>query len=452
MSDDRPQRSTGSETEGVGTDMRRLVAGGAAGALLLSAFATTGLAASDGSNSRAADSGACGSGSAAIFIRLDKFAPEAYYEGSTGDLVLWQPYYWAAEGTNGTFRIQRDSDDCDNQLAKAWYEAEDGTATNGQDFTLSPGETKPLEDPWHGSGPAATYQDVTFLVHADGQAEPIIEGAFVELTRYDNAFPGNPTRAPFYFIDNQSAGFAFAEPTYSHSEFGPKMPIPVFRGGPVTTSQTIDFTVAGSGTNPAVEGENFDVGSKSLTFAAGERVEVIDFSIINNQQPDGDRTFTISLAGQAGQNETEITLVDAGGDPPVKPRSRFHHPRQGWRYERGDYRLREIHTFAFDNDGPQIEWAQFALRKKMRSGRCAWWNGTGFRGGKCSAKKWLQMKRVGDFNGKLLYTYDVKKRLDPTQGTLIKTYTGFTRVGNIAGARETKLEKGRNVSNFKVMR
>jgi len=62
------------------------------------------------------------------------------------------------------------------------------------------------------------------------------------------------------------------------------------------------------------------------------------------------------------------------------------------------------------------------------------------------------MKRFGDFNGKLLYIYNVQKRLDPTEGTRIRTYTGFTRVGNIAGARETTLEKGRNVSNFKVMR
>jgi len=46
----------------------------------------------------------------------------------------------------------------------------------------------------------------------------------------------------------------------------------------------------------------------------------------------------------------------------------------------------------------------------------------------------------------------VQKRLDPTEGTRIRTYTGFTRVGNIAGGRETTLEKGRNVSNFKVMR
>ena len=47
---------------------------------------------------------------------------------------------------------------------------------------------------------------------------------------------------------------------------------------------------------------------------------------------------------------------------------------------------------------------------------------------------------------------NVQKRLDPTEGTRIRTYTGFTRVGNIAGGRETTLEKGRNVSNFKVMR
>jgi hypothetical protein len=190
-----------------------------------------------------------------------------------------------------------------------------------------------------------------------------------------------------------------------------------------------------------------------VNFAADERVKVIDISVINNQEEAGNRSFKIVLPGEThGQSETEVTILDAGGDPPVRPRSRFHHPRDGWKYQRSDFRIREIHTFAFDNGGPDIEWSQFALRKKLRGGRCAWWNGTGFRGGKCSAKKWLRMKRFGDFNGKLLYTYNLRKRLDPTQGTRIRAYRAFTRVGNVGGARETQLKRGRNVSNFKVTR
>jgi Calx-beta domain len=430
--------------------MMRLVPICAAGSLLVSSLAVSRVAAAEGYDWATSDARACSS-AAEIFIRLDKFAPDAYYEGSSGDPLLWKPYYWAVEGTNGTFRITRDSDDCDNQVSTADYDAENDTATNDEDFSLTAGKTKRLEDPFHGD-PAESYQDISFPVHADGPAEPVVERAIVKLTGYDNAVAGNPFRAPFYFIDNQSAGFAFAEPSYGHSEFGPTMPIPVFRGGPATNSQPIAFTVTGSGPNPAVEGENFEVDSKSLTFAAGERVKVIDFSIMNNRKPDGNKTFSISLAGQATQNETEITIIDAGGDPPVKPHSRFHHPRQGLKYDRDDYRIREMHTFAFDNDGPEIEWAKLALRKKLRSGRCAWWHGKEFRGGKCSTKKWLQMERFGDFNGRLLYIYEVKKKLNPTQGTRVEKYTAFSRVGNIAGAKEIKLEKGRNVSNFKVMR
>ena len=432
--------------------MKRCVATSIACGLVLLPLATSRVVASGSSASRGTDSRGCSNGAAGIFIHLDKFASTAYYEGSSGEPVLWKPYYWATEGTDGTFQIRRDSDDCNNESSRAGYAAEDGSATNTQDFTLASGETKTLEDPFHGSGPSAFYQDFSFPIHSDTSSEPVVENATVKLTGYDNALAGHPARAPFYLIDNQSGAFAFAEPTYTHSEFGPKMPVPVFRGGPATTSQTIEFSVTGSGPNPAVEGENFTVVSKSLAFEPGQRVKVIDFSIINNGEPDGNRTFTISLAGQTTQNETEITLVDAGGDPPIKPRSRFHHPRQGWRYQRGDFRIREIHSFAFDNGGPNIEWAQFALRKKMLSGRCAWWSGARFRGGKCRAKRWLQMKRFGDFNGKLLYIYNIRKRLVPTQGTRIKTYTGFTRVGNIAGARETRFERGRNVSSFKVAR
>lgn len=427
--------------------MSRIASICAAGALLMSAPAVSGTAAADSGES-SSGSRACSSGTA-TWIRLDKFAPQAYYEGPSGDPLLWKPYYWAAEGTNGTFRITREGHDCDGQLSRANYAAENDTATNDQDFTLDADRTQGLQDPHLGD---PFFQDISFPVHADGQPEPVVERAFVQLSGFDNAFAGTHTRAPFYFIDNQTIGFAFAEAGYSHSEFGPKMPVPVFRGGPATTSQTIDFTVTGSGSNPAVEEENFEVDSKSLTFAAGERVKVIDFSIINNRKPDGNRTFSISLTGQAQQNETEITILDAGGEAPPKPYSRFHHPRQGLKYERDDYRIREMHTFAFNNGGPEIEWAKFALRKKLRTGRCAWWNGGDFKGGNCSAKKWLQMKRFGDFNGRLLYIYEVKKRLKPTRGTRVEKYTTFTRVGNIAGAKETRLEKGRNVSNFKVTR
>ena len=431
--------------------MRRIASIGAAGALLMSTLAVSGMASADSGQS-SSGSRACSSG-AAIYIRLDKFAPEAYYQAPAGFPILWKPYYWAVEGTNGSFRITRDSDDCYYVKSTANYEAENDSATNNADFTLPAGKTKSLEDPIHTTNPeTGYYQDISFPVHADGQPEPVVERAFVKLSGYDNAFAGTHTRAPFYFIDNQTMGFAFAETSYSHSEFGPKMPVPVFRGGPATTSQTINFTVTGTGPNPAVEGENFEVESKSLTFAAGERVKVIDFSIINNRKPDGNRTFSISFTGPAQQSTTEITILDAGGDAPPKPYSRFHHPRQGLKYKRDDYRIREMHTFAFDNGGPEIEWAKFALRKKLRNGRCAFWNGKDFNWGNCSVKKWLQMKRFGDFNGRLLYIYEVKKRLKPTQGTRVEKYTAFTRVGNIAGAKEGLLEKGRNVSNFKVTR
>jgi hypothetical protein len=401
--------------------------------------------------SRTSGSDSVCTSAAIIFIKLDRFAPQAYWSASGGEQILWKPYYWAAEGGDtGRFRITRDSDDCDDQRARAFYGADAVTATAGSDFSLPSAWSNQLEDRYHGT-PGKYFQDVDVPISNDMQAEPVVEKAVVKLTNFDNANAGSPTQAPLYIVDNDATGFAFAEPTYTHSEFGPTMPVPIFRGGPAATSQTVNFTVEESGDNPAIEGENFTVsGPKSVTFGPGERVKVIDISVTNNLEADGDRSFNIALTGETQQNETEVTILDAGGDPPIGPNSRFHHPRHGWKYKLSDFRIREIHPFAFDNGGPEIEWAKFALRKKMSSGRCAWWNGTGFRGGKCSTKKWLQMKRFGDFNGKLLYTYNVKKRLDPTKGTRIKSYTGFTRVSNIAGTTETRLKRGRNVSNFKV--
>lgn len=363
--------------------MRRLVAICTAGALLLLTFAASGVSASDGSRTET-DEGGCAASSATNFIQFDEFAQEAYYRIPSSNVpLLWKPYYWAVEGTQAGFRITRASDDCSGDPSRAYFRTVDGTALSNQDFSPAEGWSNNLYDPDPSHRPPGTtyFQDVSYSVHANSGPEPVVESALVRFTGYDNAFGGNPSEAPFYFVDNQTPGFAFAEASYSHSEWGPKMPVPVFRGGPATTSQTVNFGVEGTGTNPAVEGENFEVnGTKSLTFAAGERVKVIDFSVINNRQPDGNRTFKVSLEGQTAQNETEITLVDAGGAPPVKPHSRFHHPRQGWKYQRGDFRIREIHTFAFDNGGPEIGWAKFGLRKKLRNGRCSWWTGSQVQG------------------------------------------------------------------------
>src|SRR5680860_868649 len=167
--------------------MRRFVATCIACALLLSPSVASGVSASDGENSRPIDARACaGSAVANNVISLDDFAEEAYYRTAGGFVLVWKPYYWAAEGTNGTFRIRRHSDDCSYETASASYAADEGTATNGQDFTLPPGKSKPLEDPEHNSGqPAAYYQDVTFPVHADGQSEPVVEKATVSLTAYN---------------------------------------------------------------------------------------------------------------------------------------------------------------------------------------------------------------------------------------------------------------------------
>ena len=63
-----------------------------------------------------------------------------------------------------------------------------------------------------------------------------------------------------------------------------------------------------------------------------------------------------------------------------------------------------------------------------------------------------RLKRFGDFNGKLLYTYKVRKRLDPTRGHAYPDLHGLHALENVAGGRETRFEKGRNLRNLKVTR
>jgi len=225
----------------------------------------------------------------------------------------------------------------------------------------------------------------------------------------------------------------------------------VFWAGPGTPGE-VHYTVA-PGSPAPTPGVDYNVGSDNplqpddFTHAGG-RVAFITIRILNDQIDEPDENITITLddgPGYAVEGEratTTLSILDQGVDH-VAPVTRFHHPRQGLKYRRADYRIREFHTY-YKEDGSGMARAHLALRRKMENGRCAWWGGGTFKPGPCGKKVWKPMKHD---EGNFLFYYRFKP-LRPTVGTKIKSYRAWTRGRDWAGNMETKFKQGRNLSTF----
>jgi hypothetical protein len=176
-------------------------------------------------------------------------------------------------------------------------------------------------------------------------------------------------------------------------------------------------------------------------------MKTIELQVVNDSAAEGDETLRVELSGGAvgGISSTRVTIVDNESDF-AAPRSRLHHPKHDRTYRRTDYRLREIHVFT--NDDPSgVVTAEMALRKKKRSGACAWWGRSGFVAGPCGSPRWIGMEQVNPS----FYLFRLPK-LKPSIGTPVKNYTMYSRAADGAGNVESAMRVGKNANRFEVSR
>jgi hypothetical protein len=93
-------------------------------------------------------------------------------------------------------------------------------------------------------------------------------------------------------------------------------------------------------------------------------------------------------------------------------------------------------------DESQVE---VALVKKMKGGKCHWWDGGGFAPGPCATKV-FNPALAGD-----QWSFGLGTKLKPSIGTKIRHYTAYARATDLlTGTVETTFEKGRNANTFEV--
>lgn len=364
-----------------------------------------------------------------------------------------QSFYVRTESFSpARFRVSNIGDDCVGQLLTANYASSDVTATGAVDYVPVSGQTPPLNDEAHPEdSPAPTFVDVDVPILNDGD-EPVVESSRISLSVPTGAALSEPSAAPLYIVDDDGGTRVGLDSyPYAQSETVSGVEVPVFRAGTdVSGSTTLSYSLAPGPQSPATSGQDFQGTPGSVTFQPTERWKLIPLTILEDGVAEPPESIQITIQGAgvvSTASTTTVTIVD--NEEGIAPTSRLHHPRHRWRYPYNDYRLREIHVFTKDElGGSGVVAVELALRRKLLSGKCGWWNGKRFRAGDCSEKLWRRMKvyEPGYFY------YARMKAIGSSIGTNVMNYTAYARAIDGAGNVESLLKLRRNRNTFEVKR
>jgi Calx-beta domain len=351
-----------------------------------------------------------------------------------------------------TARIRNVGDDCIGQLLTVAYATKDITATGNADYTPASGQTPPLNDDPHPEDDlsAPTFYDVAIPVVADAD-QPVVESAQFGMSVPVGGAVIEPSSVPVYIVDDSGATrIGLDSYPYAQTESIADARVPVFRGGDASGVMGVSYSFAPGTQNPAAAGTDFLGTPGSVTFQAGERWALIPFTIVEDSGAEPPETLQISIQGTGvvpTASTTTLTILD--NEEAIAPSSKLHHPRHRWRYPYNDYRLREIHVFTKDElGGSGVVAVDLALRRKLLSGKCGWWNGKRFRAGDCSEKLW---RRTKVYEPGYFY-YARMKAIGPSVGTNVMNYTAYARAIDGAGNVESLLKLRRNRNTFEVKR
>jgi hypothetical protein len=387
-------------------------------------------------------------------------------ETNTPGVTVASDFYAAAEGSQTTVTIGVIPGHCNGLSGSAQYRTVQGSAEAASDYASVTGQTPELCDDVDGGdtrlafcGGKPSEWPVDTSAASDSSGEPAVESLTFELFN-GNPGLGDPSSAPIHVIDMDGDDRVSLEPTFTGSavgyekqEFG-SIRIPVFWAGP-GPPEAVDYTVEPDPAGPSATPTNdFTVATANPLPASAfdRRVAFIRLDIVGDTIVEPDEPVRISIQPDpayslAEPSSTVFTILD--NEENIPPVGRFHHPRDGLRYRKDDYRIREFHTFFSDNPGGSgVVAAQMALRRKMDGGACGWWRGTRFRKGSCSGRIWKNMRFYAAAD---LFFYRMPA-LRPTVGTKVKNYRAWTRTIDAAGNVEKTFERGRNLSTFWIKR
>jgi Calx-beta domain len=257
-----------------------------------------------------------------------------------------------------------------------------------------------------------------------------------------------PASATITIIDDDGpARISFAGADLANYENRGAVRVTIVRSGDATDEASVNVAHE-DGT--ALSGADYSPpATTTITWAAESRTRSIDVGLDNDSEAEDSETFSLTLAGLSGADlsepqKTTVTILDddSNSSDTTAPVSQYHLPRNGRTYKPG--KLRSFHVITSD-DASGVITLEGALRRKSRTGGCAWLTKTGFKPGSCSAKKWNELPVRG-----FVYWRLGAKLKSTTGAGRFKHYTAYARSTDDAGNVETKFVKGRNKITFEV--
>jgi uncharacterized repeat protein (TIGR01451 family) len=190
------------------------------------------------------------------------------------------------------------------------YETDDGTATNGEDYTAVTGTLT------FAPGSTDSTFNVTILEDTTDEAD---ETVIMTLTNAISGTVGTPNPATLTIIDNDGEPtINFPTPNFSVGEADGTSTITVTLSNPSDFPITVDYET-GDGT--ATAGDDYVTASGTLTFTPGVTTTTFTVDIINDVLDENDETVLLTLtnpsAWELGNGTATLTIVDNDAAPSV---------------------------------------------------------------------------------------------------------------------------------------
>ena len=188
------------------------------------------------------------------------------------------------------------------------YDVTGGTASNGVDYTLSPGALT--------FSAGQTNASIVLSVSDDGTDEPD-ETVVLTLSNTNNCTLGTPA-AHTYTIedDDPPPAVQFDSPGSSNSESvsGPSLPLSLSLAS--AKQITVGYAVTGG---TASNGVDYTLGAGTLTFVPGQTAKSIDFTVDEDGLDEENETVVVALSVPVnvvlGANSNHTYTIDDNDDP-----------------------------------------------------------------------------------------------------------------------------------------
>lgn len=360
-------------------------------------------------------------------------------------LYFDDPYYVVDEGDEASVLAERCCHGTGSARA-SWAtvtQNSDGWAAAGSDFTSASGSVT--------FGDPISFVPLNVQTHRGSATPDPVERFRVELKNPSGSPPpvitgGGGTDVFVRDLDGVSR-VAFLYPSYSVYANRESVRLQVLRLGPSGGDQSFTYETVD---DSAKAGTHYTGKSADVTIPAGKSLATFSIDILKG----GAETlkFSVELTPadpSAGPTTVPVNILNVSTGDYQPPFTEFHMPRQGKTYRF----LPEAHVFADDLNGAGVKRVDLALRKKMASGRCSWWTGSRWRGGKCKTGRahWYKKKQVTEQNPAEFLVFRLP-HLKRTKGTKIASYRVISRGFDLAGNDEHIFRKGHNIRDFKISR